>query len=88
MARTNAERQATFRARHLKSTDSATQRVDLLIEAHAKAALKRLALHHGLHQWETLQKLISDAESALVDSLDKATQTDYYAGKAKKAVTR
>lgn len=87
MAQTNAQRQAAFRARHLNSTDSTTQRVDLLIDAHAKAALKRLALHRGSTQWETLQKLIADAESALVDTLDKTAQTDYYEGKAKKIVT-
>ncbi len=88
MAQTNAERQAAFRARHLKSTDCPVERLDCLIEVHAKAALKRLALHHGLPQWEMLQKLIGDSESALVDSLNKAAQTDYYAGKAKKPVTR
>ncbi len=88
MAQTNAQRQAAFRARHRKSTDCPVERIDCLIEVHAKAALKRLALHHGLPQWELLQKLIGDAESALVESLDKASQTDYFAGKSKKPDTR
>ncbi len=88
MAQTNAQRQAAFRARHLNSTDCPVERIDLLIEVHAKAALKRLALHHSLPQWEMLQKLIGEAESALVDSLDKAAQTTYFADKAKKPVTR
>ncbi len=88
MAQTNAQRQAAFRARHLKSTDSTTQRVDVLIDAHAKAALKRLAVHRGATQWATLQMLIADAESALVDTLGKAAQTDYYEGKTKRPVTR
>ena len=88
MAQTNAQRQAAFRARHLKSTDCPVERIDCLIEVHAKAALKRLALHHGLPQWEMLQKLIVDAESALVDTLDKTAKTDNFAGTAKKPVTR
>jgi hypothetical protein len=88
MAQTNAQRQAAFKARHLKSADCPVERIDCLIEAHAKAALKRLALHHGLPQWEMLQKLIGDAESALVDTLGTAAQTNYFAEKAKKPATR
>ena len=40
----NAQRQADYRARHLKSEDAQLQRLNLMIDLHAKRALERLLL--------------------------------------------
>jgi hypothetical protein len=44
MAKSNAERQAAYRARHLKDENGTGLRLNLVIDAHAKWALERLAV--------------------------------------------
>lgn len=45
MGQSNAERQAAYRARHLKSEDGRGERLNLVVDLHAKACLARLARH-------------------------------------------
>lgn len=58
MAKTNAERQAEYRAR-MRATDG--ERLNVVISAEAKQALVSLAEGLGLTQRETLEKVILDA---------------------------
>ena len=43
MAKSNAQRQSDYRARHLKDLDGQAERLNLLVNLHAKRALERLA---------------------------------------------
>lgn len=47
MAKSNAERQAVYRARHLKDEGGTGERLNLVIDLHAKRALERLAVCYG-----------------------------------------
>jgi len=77
MALTNAQAQAAYRARHIKDAASA-RRLDLVIDADSVTALKRLAAHYRVTQRAMLQKLIDDAQAALLDTLDGGQQDAYY----------
>ena len=82
MAKTNAQRQSDYRARHLKEVDG-----------HAKRALERLPACYAVTPRELLEGLLRAAHSAAVDRpmLVPNGQTDYYEGHlrlAKKSVTQ
>lgn len=70
MAVSNAQRQAAYRARHLKSGDVLDQRLNLVIDLHAKCALERLALCYGVTQRALLQMLLIQGERAAIGRLD------------------
>lgn len=88
MAKSNAQRQATYRARHLEGDTATSERLSFLVDAHAKRSLARLAGFHGVTQRAMLQTLLADAEQALVAKLPSAEQALYYAGKGSKPVSR
>jgi hypothetical protein len=67
MAKSNAERQAAYRARHLKDENGTGLRLNLVIDAHAKWALERLSVCYGVTQREMLERLARDAERATLD---------------------
>jgi hypothetical protein len=85
MAQTNAQRQAAYRARHLKDADGLGERLNTLINAASKQSLERLATLHGMTQRAVLEKLISDAERAVLDTMAPG---DYFAIPPSRAVTR
>lgn len=79
--RSNAQRQADYRARHLKSEDASLERLSLLVDLHAKRALERLACCYGVTQRAMLERLVMQAdrlaqEQAAAQSLDG--QADYF----------
>ena len=79
--RSNAQRQADYRARHLKSEDAQLERLSLLVDLHAKRALERLACCYGVTQRAMLERLVMQAdrlaqEQAAAQSLDG--QADYF----------
>ena len=80
MAKSNAQRQSDYRARHLKDIDGNAQRLNLLLDLHAKRALERLAACYAVTQREVLERLLRDAESAAIDRAVRVPdgQTDYY----------
>ncbi len=59
--RSNAQRQADYRRRHLKDKDSQLERLSLLIDLHAKRALERLASCYGVTQKVMLERLLMQA---------------------------
>ena len=81
MAQSNAERQAAYRARHLKDENGQGERISLLVNVHAKRALERLARRYAVTQRAMLEKLLNDAQTALLDTLTPDEQASYYADK-------
>jgi hypothetical protein len=69
VGQSNAERQAAYRARHLKSEDGRGERLNLVVDLHAKACLARLARHYGTSQRQVLERLLGDAELAVLEGL-------------------
>ena len=80
----NAQRQADYRARHLRSEDGQLERLNLMIDLHAKRALERLASCYGVTQKSMLERLIRQAqEVALLEAevLSPNGPADYSAGR-------
>ena len=80
MAQTTAERQAAYRARHLHDEGGTGERLNVVINLHAKRALERLASSYGVTQLAMLEQIIAAAES---EALKKSArlpkgQDDYY----------
>ena len=77
----NAERQAAYRARHLHSPETVdAERLNTVVSISAKQALVRLARHYGVTQRAMLERLLADAENAVVDRLKGKAQSAYYDG--------
>jgi hypothetical protein len=74
MAMSNAQRQAACRVRHLKSEEVADQRLNLVIDLHAKCALERLAVCYGVTQRAVLQMLLIQAQRAVIQRLDAMSE--------------
>ncbi len=79
MALTNAQIQAAYRARHCKDLDTASaSRMDMVIDSASLTALRRMAAHQGLTQRAMLQKLINEAQTVLLHTMDGGQQDAYY----------
>jgi hypothetical protein len=72
----NAARLATYRQRHLKEGTDCI--LSAIVSAHCKAALSRLARHHGTTQRALLERLVAEAEGELVAGLPVAEHRPYY----------
>ena len=85
MAQSNAERQRAYRVRHLKDENGTGERLNIMLDLHAKRALERLAKCYGVTQRAMLEKLLIQAESAALDAVSPLPngQADYYDGKLK-----
>ena len=66
MAKTNAEKQAAYRARHLKQEDADSARLQLVVRKHIKAMLTELADHNGKSVKDTIELLIEAAHSSSI----------------------
>ena len=60
--KSNAQRQADYRVRHLKDVNGQLERLSLLVDLHAKRALERLASCYGVTQRSMLQRLLMQAD--------------------------
>lgn len=69
MARSSRERQAEYRRRHL--ADGSDVRLNVVVSAHAAAALKRLARHRGVTQRAVLESLFIEAERYEAERADE-----------------
>ncbi|MQM38774.1 hypothetical protein KBTX_02793 [wastewater metagenome] len=76
MAMSDAERQRAYRQRQLKEGTAA--RINIVVDAPAKAALSRLSRHRGETQRVTLERIIAEAEQSTVDALDAQGRRQYY----------
>ena len=70
MGKTNAERQAAYRSRQLKEEGSTGERLNLIIDLHAKRALERLSTCYQVTQRELIEHLVMQAQSAALDKLE------------------
>lgn len=55
MGKTAAQRQAAYRQRHLKDVEGEKERINLVMDMHARLACKRLAKHYGSTQVALLE---------------------------------
>jgi dephospho-CoA kinase len=78
MAKTPAERQATYRQKHLHGLDGNKARLNLVIDHRAKLALARLAKRYGLTQTECLERLLLEAQTRELATMDAAESSAYY----------
>ncbi len=76
MAQTPAQRQAAYRQRRLQ--DGTDSRISVILAAPAKAALERLAAHHGITQREALEQALCLAEEQTLAGIAPAARSDYY----------
>ena len=60
--KSNAQRQADYRLRHLKDESAQFERLSLLVDLHAKRALERLACCYGVTQRAMLERLLLQAD--------------------------
>lgn len=65
--KSNAQRQADYRARHLKDENAQLERLSLLVDLHAKRALERLAGCYGVTQRAMLERLLMQADRLTQD---------------------
>lgn len=82
--RSNAQRQADYRQRHLKSEDHNLQHLGLMVDLHAKLALPLLAQCYGVTQRSMLEGLIMQAQRVAVDeaiAMSSNGHADYYDGR-------
>lgn len=78
MSNTSAERQAAYRQRHLQDEGGGKARLNLLVDFHAKLALARLAKRYGVTQTACLERLIREAQTRELATMDGEEQTAYY----------
>lgn len=78
--KTNAERQAAYRQRHLGSDASTSVRLDLVIDQSANQAFERMARSFGLSKRQTLEQLLTFAEATLLSALTKENRKRYAVG--------
>jgi hypothetical protein len=62
MGKSNAERQAAYRARRAEAGDNGERRLNTWLSTAAALALERLARHHGLTQRALLERLLIEAQ--------------------------
>jgi hypothetical protein len=83
MNKSNAQRQAAYRARHLKDDNGKSERLNLVIDLHAKRAIERLAVCYGVTQKEIIERLALGAQRVTLGkaaTLPKGPD-DYYDGR-------
>ena len=78
MSKSNAERQAEYRRRHLHDPEGGLERINALVSLQAKRQLERLASYYGVTKREVLERALAEAERAAVDALTADQQGAYY----------
>src|SRR3712207_4915858 len=79
MRKTNAQRQAEYRQRHLRDVNGDLERIQTLVSAHAKRQLERLAACYAVTQPQVLEHVLAGAERAALDGLPTTAHDAYYA---------
>ncbi len=87
---TNAERQAAYRAKHLKDIEGVDVRLNIIVHATTKAALKRLAVCYGVTQKAMIERLMREAERSAIGAAAAMPNGEaaYYAGVLRLNVTQ
>ena len=79
-AKSNAERQADYRRRHLLEPDTVdSERLNMVVPVSAKRKLERLAAHYGVTQRMLLAGMLLEAENGVLAGLWRVQEKAYYA---------
>ena len=82
MAMSNAERQRRYRERAFKDPDGLLRnRVTLDLSVSSARALERLSRGYGVTKRDLVERLLDEAQLAVLSSLDSAAQDAFYDGK-------
>ena len=76
MVKTSAERQAAYRARHLKEGEA--ERINMVVSLSAAMILRRLATHRGITQRQVLESLLVEAQAVATAGMTAEQQNAYY----------
>ena len=86
MVKTNAERQAAYRKRHLAPEGGNAERLDTLLSVGTARALARLAAAYGASKRTVLEHLITEGEREALAQL-RGREAEYQAGRARLELT-
>ncbi len=78
MPKSNAERQAEYRRKHLHDPEGKLERITALVSLQAKRQLERLASYYGVTKRGALERALAQAERAAVDALPADQHGAYY----------
>lgn len=78
MAKTNAERQAAYRERHLKHEDGTKGRLNMLVSVQARAKLERIASCYGVTKGEVIERLLTNEEAVILEQMAPGQLSVYY----------
>ena len=78
MAKTNAERQADYRKKHLVLENGTKERLNMLVSGSTKAKLERIAFHYGVTKIEVIERLLAKEENTILESLTSMQAIAYY----------
>lgn len=78
MTKSNAQRQADYRRRHLKDVDGELERLNMLVHVSAKRKLERLAICYGVTQRTLLESIVQDEENRVLSGMTVEDRASYY----------
>jgi hypothetical protein len=78
MTKTNAQRQAEYRARHFKDVDGELERLNMAVPVTTKRRLERLATWYGVTQRALLEKVLEAEERKVLSGMTSVEQDAYY----------
>lgn len=83
MKKSSAERQRAYRQRHLKDEHGSAERLNTVIDVHAKRALERLAQCYGVTQRQVLERTLIAAERNALERAQRWPKgaAQYYDGR-------
>jgi hypothetical protein len=79
MTLSNAERQARYRERHLKSIDGEKVRLSLFVDLYARIRLERIARHQGCTVTSLIEKWAAQTEHRIINRMTPKEEHAYYA---------
>lgn len=78
MAKSNKERQAAYREKHLKAEDATKSRLSIVISDHAMLALKRLAKGAGITRAALLERVLLEEQRRVTAEMTDAEAMAYH----------
>jgi hypothetical protein len=79
MALSNAERQARYRERHLKSIDGEKVRLSVFVDLYARHRMERIARHQGCTVTALIEAWAAKAEQRIINRMTPKEEHAYYA---------
>ena len=78
MAKTTAERQATYRKERPLAGENGEKRINTWVSTGSHMALSRLANRYGVTKREMLERLINEADQLIEDTLQTDEEWETY----------